>query len=274
MRSRARNLVSLLAAVALAVAIAPARAATPGAGPAGPSAPRPPTKKELRPLFAPGPGEARASVRVSHVLGDLGGGRFPVLGYRTVARTAAEIAAEEEAWDHWSGPYPEADVAPFVGVVARAPEGGWTLAGRTDLPTAESPHADFGWGRAALGDHDGDGRPELFVVYGYRSRFPGSTFGEMALKENAWVAFPDGAGAPAVALHLTVRRVVGGLEQPDLDVTWRYAEGEGGRRDVVVTTREDGRPEATVTWHHDPAADRWVAPVAPAAPPAAPPKTP
>ena len=96
--------------------------------------PAPPTKKEARALLRPAPPVPRVSVRVSHVLADLGGGRFPVLGVRTERRTAEDIADEEESWDHWSGEYAQAYVRPFVAVVERGPDGRLSVAGSTDLP--------------------------------------------------------------------------------------------------------------------------------------------
>lgn len=118
---------------------------------------------------------AKTPFRVSDVLDDVGGGRFPVL-YTTSTKhcdphpgmSEEDIRAERKA-----GNNPDICVQavyPHLGILGSS-GGELSVESLTDLPTTTTPSTDlegkFLWGITPVKDFDGDGKPELLLIYSY-----------------------------------------------------------------------------------------------------------
>jgi hypothetical protein len=101
---------------------------------------------------------------VSQVFADLGEGRFPVL-FVTRARHCLERQVDGEKEQNCS-----ATTVPHAAILSRGSTGELQVDGELLLPTSAPPWdqpEELKWGIANVKDHDGDGKPELLVIYGY-----------------------------------------------------------------------------------------------------------
>jgi hypothetical protein len=96
---------------------------------------------------------------VSQVFADAGGGRFPVL-FVTRGRHCISREVDGQKEENCSATtVPHAALVDANGVIAELP-----------LPTAAAPWdqpEELKWGITQVKDWDGDGKPELLVIYGY-----------------------------------------------------------------------------------------------------------
>lgn len=210
--------------------------------------PAPPNKKAVQTLLKP----LHKVVRVSKVIGDAGGGRWVVL------YTSHKEGKGKSSATFW------------VGLVTAAPDGALTLAGKLSLPTEMAPFEDIEpikWGTSAFKDHDGDGKPELYVVYGYTNE-PQPAVGDTYYRAMALLNF-DGA-APTIALALTLDESPEADTPPEIISKLSFAKLKpGAPAEATLTTtisdydegageRMPGKPKKTL-YRHDPARDVWVA---------------
>lgn len=210
--------------------------------------PAPPNKKAVQALLKP----LHKVVRVSKVIGDAGGGRWVVL------YTSHKEGKRKASATFW------------VGLVSAAPDGTLALGGKLALPTEMEPFEEvepIKWGTSAFKDHDGDGKPELYVVYGYNNE-PQPAVGDTYYRAMALLNV-DGA-APTIALALTLD------ESPEADTTpeiisklsfAKLAPGKPAEATLTTTIadydegsgeRAPGKPKKTL-YRHDPSKDVWLA---------------
>ncbi len=259
-----RQLLPLLSALALVAATAISAPPTHAADPA--PKPKKVAVKDLqaligaKPSLVKGPHAAlakglsdAATWRMSHVIGETSTGLIVAIGLATDPIEADDPAEEEGAWERASNLH-----KPLAFTFQRQPDGTLTAVSGIALPTIADPHDQFGWGFSKLDDVDGDGRPELAVVYGYLSYYPGSTFGTMNHKQIAWLAVSD--TTLTVQANLETESRLGDNETPDSKVTYRLVpQPNSAFKDLRVTTETESK-KTSVLWTYDPKADAWVAP--------------
>jgi hypothetical protein len=120
----------------------------------------PPSKSDVSKLLKQTIKDVRS---VSEVLADVGGGRHPVL-FVTRGRDCIERTIDKEKEQNCS-----ATSIPHVAIVKRS-AGALTLESELALPVSAAPWdqpEELKWGITQIKDWDGDGQPELLVIYGY-----------------------------------------------------------------------------------------------------------
>lgn len=232
------------------------------------AAPQPikPAIKDLQTLIGKSPSAAPKplaglvqgdSWRVNHYIGETEKGVVVAIGVATETFSEEDIESEKANWDGWDGTYASEQHTPLVFLFQRQADQSLVPLSGFKLPTADSPHAEFGWGFSKLGDFDGDGRPELAIVYGYRTYHPGSTFGTAKRKEITWLSVND--GKVGVQANLLTEEIMGDLEAPEAKVTYRLVpQTAAAFKDLRVTTETDGN-KVTKLWIYDPSKDLWTA---------------
>ncbi len=207
-----------------------------------------PNKKAVQALLKP----LHKVVRVSKVLGDAGGGRWVVL------YTSHKEGKGKSSATFW------------VGLVSAAADGTLALAGKLELPTEMDPFEDIEpikWGTSAFKDHDGDGKPEVYVVYGYNNE-PQPAVGDTYYRAMALLNL-DGA-APTIALALTLDESPEADSAPEIISRLSFAKLKPGTpAEATLTTtiaddadgvgeRTPGKPKKTL-YRYDPSKDVWAA---------------
>jgi len=249
------------AAFCLSLCVTPAFAAD--------ARPKKPTAKDLQaligtsPLTAPKPLAGLATLpkgdswRVSHFIGETEKGLVVAIGIVTKTFSEEEVQAEKDNWDGYEGTYASEQHTPIAFLFQRQPDQSLTPVTALRLPTAEAAHAEFGWGFSKLDDFDGDGRPELAVVYGYRSYHPGSTYAEGKRKEITWLSVSD--TQLAVQANLLTEELLGDSTTPESKITYRLVPQKGAAfKDLRVTVEnQDGTKKSTL-WAYDPKKDAWA----------------
>lgn len=246
-----------LAAFCLALCVSPAFATD--------AKPKKPTAKDLQaligasPLTAPkalaglAPGD---SWRINHYIGETEKGLVLAIGVSTTSYSAEEVEAEKDNWDGYEGTYATEQHTPLAFLFQRQPDQSLTPVTALRLPTAEAPHAEFGWGFSKLDDVDGDGQPELAVVYGYRTYHPGSTYAEGKRKEITWLSVTE--TRLAVQANLLTEELLGDLTTPDPKITYRLVPQKGTAfKDLRVTAEHQDGTKKTTLWAYDPNKDAW-----------------
>jgi hypothetical protein len=120
----------------------------------------PPPKAEVVKLLKQSIKDVRS---VSQIFADVGGGRFPVL-FVTRGRDCIERTIDKEKEQNCS-----TTSVPHAAIVQTGASG-LTLAGELALPTVAAPWdqpEELKWGITQVKDWDGDGKPELLIIYGY-----------------------------------------------------------------------------------------------------------
>jgi hypothetical protein len=250
----------VLAAICLAFCVTPAFAAEPP--------PKKPAVKDLQALIGASPRSAPKPLaelargdtwRVNHYIGETEKGVVVAIGVATTTFSAEEVDAEKDNWDGYEGTYATEQHMPVVFLFQRQPDASLVPVGGLRLPTAEAPHAEFGWGFSKLDDFDGDGRPELAVVYGYRTYHPGSTYGEGKRKEITWLSVND--TRVTVQANLLTEELLGDLTTPEAKITYRLVPQEGTAfKDLRVTHESRDGTKKSALWTYDPAKDLWTPP--------------
>ncbi|HRE87793.1 MAG TPA: hypothetical protein PK095_01520, partial [Myxococcota bacterium] len=181
------------------------------------------------------------------------------IGVATTTYSAEEVEAEKENWDGYEGTYATEQHTPLVFLFQRQPDQSLVPVNGLRLPVAEAPHAEFGWGFSKLDDFDGDGRPELAVVYGYRTYHPGSTYAEGKRKEITWVSVGD--TSLSVQANLLTEELLGDLTTPESKLSYRLVPQKGTAfKDLRVTIESQGGTKKTTLWTYDSAKDLWTPP--------------
>jgi hypothetical protein len=158
---------------------------------------------------------------VSQVFADAGGGRFPVL-FVTRGRHCISREVDGQKDENCSATtIPHAALVDGSGVIAELP-----------LPTAAPPWdqpEELKWGITQVKDWDGDGKPELLVIYGYHGPTEwavGDTYYRDLVLLNL-----DTLGA---AVHLTLDTQPQSSGMPAVESKFKFAGGE------LTITRRDG----------------------------------
>jgi len=160
-----------------------------------------------------------------------------------------------------------------VATVSRAPvtpegaQGPISLDGTAELPTAATPSEliePVQWGTAALKDQDGDGKPELFVIYGYNGPME-AALGDIYHRELALLNLD---GAPTLALHLELDERPEAMASREVLSKWSFSKPVPGSPPEVTMTSTIGDYDdralarkvsvVKVTYRWDAAGDRWL----------------
>jgi hypothetical protein len=199
---------------------------------------------------------------ISEVLADVGGGRYPVLFWQK-GRDCLTRTIEGEIEKHCS-----ATAEPHVAIVKRGEGGALSVEADLALPTAETPwdlDEPPKWGVTLVKDWDGDGKPELLVIYGYNGPMVWAV-GNVAYRSLAIVNLAD-------ALSLSVAVVLDQHPQASVkdvvESSWRVLPGSDGKPTLQLKVTEAAYDDAkgervprssTVLYRWDAASDRFVKP--------------
>jgi hypothetical protein len=191
---------------------------------------------------------------VSQVFADLGDGRFPVL-FVTRARDCIERMVDKEKEQNCSP-----TTIPHVGIVKRDDKGELQLEAELPLPTAAAPWdqaEELKWGITNVKDYDGDGKPELLVIYGYHGPMVWAV-GDTYYRDLCLLNL-DKLGP---AMHVTLDEKPEASGSPDLETKFKFAAGE-----VQLTKRfgdyDSGKgervyQESKLVWRWDSTQDKFV----------------
>lgn len=223
---------------------------------------------------------AKMPFRVSDVLDDIGGGRFPVL-YTTSAKhcdphpamSEEDIRAERKA-----GNNPDICVQavyPHLGILGSS-GGELAIESLTDLPTATTPSTDlegkFLWGITPVKDFDGDGKPELLLIYSYAGAVePG--VGTTSYRELTLINLET---KPTIAVNVILRALPEAETLDTSDFKYKFTPGTGAIPELVldgtISTLDEKADEklprkAVRRYRYEAASDKWslVEPQRPAA---------
>jgi hypothetical protein len=193
---------------------------------------------------------------VTDVLADLGGGRYPVLFF-----TRGEKACNRRMIDGQPDEVCSTTTEPWVAIVTRGPDGALAVEATLALPTADKPWdepgPELGWGITNVKDVDGDGKPELTILYGYNGN-------------NAWaVGFTHyrdlcilNLDKLAIGLHLEVDAQPQASVYDRFETTWQL---DSDKRVLTATrtTRRGSDPVGeprveVITYAWSPDSDAWT----------------
>lgn len=223
---------------------------------------------------------AKTPFRVSDVLADVGGGRFPVL-YTTSARHCEPLpgmSEEELRAERKAGHEPEncvQAVYPHLGILSSS-GGELSVESLTDLPTATTPSTDlegkFLWGITPVKDFDGDGKPELLLIYSYAGAVePG--VGTTSYRELTLVNLE---AKPTIAVNAILRALPEAETLDTSDFKYKFTPSAGTIPELVldgtISTLDEKADEklprkAVRRYRYEAASDKWslVEPPKPAA---------
>ncbi|MCC6998655.1 MAG: hypothetical protein IT370_28850 [Deltaproteobacteria bacterium] len=239
-------MLSMMATLLLAAGAAQARKAR------KPRAPRvlAPTRDQVAPLLAARLGH---KATVSKLLGPAGALRWAAL---YVVRDHKRNTAR-----HGVATVSRAPVTPEGG------QGAISIDGTAELPAAATPSEliePVHWGSAALKDHDGDGKPELLVIYGYNGPMSAG-LGDIYHRELALLNLD---GAPTLALHLELDERPEALASREVLSKWSFSKPAPGSPPEVTMTSTIGDYDARararkvrvvkVTYRWDATGDSWL----------------
>lgn len=227
-------LVRLAASLTLVLLAAPALAGKPG-------------KAQVAALLKQQPALAKGRVHVSEVLADQGGGRYPVLFTTSGQRCDPDprfssMSARERREALGKDGKPElcyTTFTPQLGVIGGDGKGLRVLA-TLALPTTapptpgESQDGELTWGVNLTRDYDGDGRPELLLIYAYDGPIR-PALGSAAYRDLCLVNLDD---PPTVAALVSLRQRGAGVDGRE----YSYRFGPGAERTLTLTG-EIGTPD-------------------------------
>jgi hypothetical protein len=188
------------------------------------------------------------------VFADLGEWRFPVL-FVTRGRDCIERMVDKEKEQNCSP-----TTVPHAGIVKRDAKGELQLEGELALPTAAAPWdqaEELKWGITNVKDYDGDGKPELLVIYGYHGPMVWAV-GDVYYRDLCLLNLDK----LAEALHVTLDEKPEASASPDIETKFKFAAGEvqltkkfgdydGGKGERVYQ-------ESKIIWKWDPAQDKFA----------------
>jgi hypothetical protein len=191
---------------------------------------------------------------VSQIFADVGGGRFPIL-FVTRGRNCLERVIDKQREENCS-----ATTLPHAGILKRDEKGQLALEAELALPTAAVPWdttEELKWGITNVKDYDGDGRPELLVIYGYNGPMVWAV-GDTYYRELCLLNLDK----LAPALHVTLDEKPQASVNSEITTKFKFAAGE-----VVLSRRvgdyDDRKGErvyqaSTLTFRWDAAQDLYV----------------
>jgi hypothetical protein len=216
---------------------------------AGAAQAQPPSKNEVAKLLKKTIKDVRS---VSEVFADVGGGRFPIL-FVTQGRNCIEHNVDDEKEQSCSST--SLPHAAIVGVGSS----GLTLAAQLALPTAAAPWdvpEELKWGSTQVQDWDGDGKPELLIIYGYHGPTAWAV-GDTYYRELVLLNLDR----LTQAVHVTLDQKPQALSNLELESNFKFAGSE-----LTITRHageyDDGKGErvyrdTTQLWRRGPD-DRYV----------------
>jgi hypothetical protein len=189
---------------------------------------------------------------VSQVFADLGDGRFPVL-FVTRGRDCVERMVDQEKEQNCS-----ATTVPHAAVLKRDGSA-LVVEAELALPTAAAPWdqpEELKWGVTHVKDDDGDGKPELMVIYGYH----GPTMwgvGDTYYRDLCLLNLDK----LAAAMHVVLDEKPQATTSPDLETKFKIVPGEVQltRRagDFAGGSGERAYQETKISWRWDAASDQY-----------------
>lgn len=225
----------------------------------------PPKKAEVQALLKQAAPDGKP--RVSTILGDAGGGRFPVL-FVTVGRDCNKTPGGSDNCSPTT--------LPHLAVVTRGADGKLALGGTLALPRKAAPWdvvEPLKWGVSSVKDYDRDGKPELFVIYGYHGPMQAG-LGDVYYREWALLNLEP---APSVALHVTLDEKPQASTLESVESKYKLPPPGAAVPEIAVTrtvgTYVEGKDDRAtrqeqVVYRYDAKKDQWAA--APVAQPARP----
>lgn len=217
---------------------------------------RPPSRAELAKLLKKLSSKDRP--HVARILGDSGGGRFPLLlekRYRFSYHEGVSGSSDTEA-----------GVRFYVSVAQRLPDGTWELDPLLEMDgSAALDQGKFSWNRAVVKDLDGDSQPELLTEYSYCGEAnPGVSGGNCYRKLGIATLSKPVSLALSIILDFTPGDRDDSEESTSAEKsTYRFIQAADGHTELQVTTRyaaSDGkrasRPKTT-TYRYSSNERRW-----------------
>lgn len=204
--------------------------------------------------------KAPAVSSVSEVLADVGGGRFPVLFW--VKGNACIERTVDGAIDKNCSP----TATPHVAIVKRDAAGSLSVEADLALPTAETPWTiieEPKWGISVVKDWDGDGKPELAVIYGYN----GPNVWAIGYTSYRTLALVNLADALSLSVAVVIDQHPQATVVSELTATWKFLPGGDGKPALQLKVTEaawdDGKSarvpkSSTLTYGWDAATDQYV----------------
>jgi hypothetical protein len=218
---------------------------------AGAVAAAPPTKAQAVKALKKASKDVKSA---SQVFADLGDGRFPVLFVKR-GRHCIERMIEKEKEQNCSP-----TSLPYVALLKRDDKGELQLEGELALPTAAAPWdqpEELKWGIAQVKDQDGDGKPELLVIYGYHGPTEWAV-GDIYYRDLALLNLDP----PKVAVHVTLDQKPQSSGESEIESKFKFvaAELQLMRRvgDYDGDKGERVAHESKQVWRWDPARDEYL----------------
>jgi hypothetical protein len=189
---------------------------------------------------------------VSQIFADVGGGRFPVLFVKAGKR---DCQSEQNC---------SATTVANVALIVRDATGALSVESQLELPTrapAWDQNGELKWGITNVKDYDGDGKPELMIVYGYNGPVaPGA--GDTWYRELALVNLDKPI---RLALRVTLDEKPQAMAMPAVETKWKWgpAQLELTRRTGEWDSEKSDRnwqSAGTTVWRWDAAQDQFLPP--------------
>jgi hypothetical protein len=191
---------------------------------------------------------------VSQIFADLGDRRFPVL-FVTRGRDCIERVIDKQQEQSCS-----ATTLPHAGVLKRDEKGQLQLESELTLPTTAAPWdmiEELKWGIANVKDYDGDGKPELLVIYGYNGPMFWAV-GDIYYRELCLLNLDK----LAPALHVTLDEKPQATVFSDISTKFKFGTGEvlftQRSGDYDDSKRERVYRESTLSFRWDAAKDLYL----------------